>query len=126
MAAKSAGKPNTKVTKTIDGVKVTVDVRAFSDMRLIRLMAELFKLDKENEQAGKDGETEAFGEIAIEMMDKLDGVAALIFGDECEAVQEAFAAKNDGYLSFDGWMTFISETIEAYQKNANARPAPEH
>lgn len=126
MATKSADKPNTKVTKTIDGIKVTVDLRALGDMRFMRLMSTLFKLDKEHDEAHESGDAERYGDLTIDMMDRLDDVARLMFGRECESVQSAVAAKNDGFLSFDQWAAFISKVVEACQKNFNARPAPEH
>lgn len=123
---KSAAKPNTRVTKTIDGIKVTVDVRALSDMRLVRTMTALLKLEKRRDEAGDEGNAELFGELALEMMDRLDDVAKLIFGDDSQAVQDALAEKNDGYLSFMDWYSFISDVLQRYQKNFDARPLPEH
>lgn len=121
--AKSTANPDTKLTKTVDGVKVSVDMRAFTDMRFVRLMTGLFKLDKQHDEA----EGERLGELTVQMMDALDDLARLMFGHEFETVQSKVAAKTDGYLSFQDWMTFITDVVEAYsQKNADARPVPEH
>lgn len=118
--------PDTKVSKTVNGIKVTVDTRAFQDMRFMRLMTAMMKLEKEHEEASENGDYEAFGGKALEMMDKLDSVAELMFGDEWERVQSDLAEQNDGFISFGDWSSFISETIKACkQKNPAAHPAPE-
>lgn len=117
--------PNTKVAKTIDGIDLNIDMRVFSDMRFIRAFTGLFRLRKKHEQAQDAGDAEAASEITAEMMDALDGVAGLIFRDDAERVQGEFMAAHDGFLPFEEWLSFVGDVVMAYQKNGDARPAPE-
>ena len=117
--------PNTKVAKTIDGIDLNIDVRVFSDMRFIRTFTGLFKLKQRHERAQDDGDAETASVTTTEMMDALDNAAELIFREDTERVQDEFMAAHDGFLPFEEWLSFVADVVTVYQKNGDARPAPE-
>lgn len=118
--------PTNRVTKTISGVKVTVDPRTFTDIRFIRRFSELMKLDAKMDKAGEDGDVGSVGELTLELLDGLDALAEDIFKGDVDAVRDKVAEENGGYLPFDVWLGFLMDVVKAFQKNPNARPAPEH
>lgn len=106
--------------REIMGVPVEIDRRRLTDVRMVRKMAGLLKLDRDREKADKKGDQSKSQNIMLDMFEALDDVSLFAFGSKAEVdrVQNELAEKNDGYLAFETWLGFVMEVIGSGQKNS--------
>ena len=108
------------ITKEIYGIEVTLDPRALTDMRFVKKLSNLMKLDKKLKAAQKKGDDDKVGEISLKLFDDLDDIARSIFGSAkaVESYQQKVADMNDGFLTYESWLDFVMEIVVTYQKNS--------
>ena len=81
----------------VDGIPVEVDARVFTDMRFVRYYG---KLTDEN----LDG---------VERFKYMAKIIDMVFGDDADAILDALADKNGGYVGTEQFGDFIAAMTEA-------------
>lgn len=107
-----------KVQKTVHGIRLNLDPRIFTDVRVTRPLFALMG-------SSRDGSDEELAREAAKDAEMRDELAQAIFGDDINRIEGKLRERNDGFLSDTDWTAFIIDTIKTYQKNDNARPVTE-
>lgn len=92
-----------KETKTVDGIKVTLDPAVFNDYRVTKKMVMV--------QAATNGGTTDDPYILLDF----DDLATLIFGkSQFERIQEQIAKRNDGFVPTQAVFDFFGKATSAF------------
>lgn len=96
--------------KTVDGIKLDIDPRIFSDVAFIDGMTALMLVNNDNDDEEEQAEQSA------QAMNELREVAALVFGKQLKPIQKKLREQGEGFLSYDKWIEFIVDVVNAFQQ----------
>ena len=106
------------VTKEISGVEVSIDPRATTDLRFLKAMTELMRVNQKRDKLQAKDPDKAT-DLTFKLMEMLEDVARMLFGSQksVEQYQAKLAEQNDGFVGFREWLSFVMEVVNTYQKN---------
>ena len=104
--------------KTIKGIHLDINPEVLTDLMTVEMFADVMTpLDE-------GGTSEEKAEAQATRIRQIMALSRRIYGDDFDRVYRELANKHGGYVSADEWSKFLNQTLEEYQKNPNARPAP--